>query len=59
LGQSKDPFAINKHINKFFPGIRRLDFTNMQMHAKTEAEKKWSVTDIYSPDGEKVILKEQ
>jgi dynein heavy chain len=26
LGQSKDPKAINKHINKFFPGIRRLEF---------------------------------
>jgi len=26
LGQSKDPYKINKHINKFFPGIRELHF---------------------------------
>jgi dynein heavy chain len=58
LGQSKDPFAINKHVNKFFPGIRRLDFTNLAPHAKTDNEKKWAVTDIFSPDGEKVTLKE-
>ena len=51
LGQSKDPWAINKHVNKFFPGIRTLEFQKTHVEKR---EKKYSVFAMESPDGEKV-----
>ena len=56
LGQSKDPYAINKHINKFFPGIRKLDFQQTNLGAREGIEKKWQVHQMTSPDGEQVPL---
>lgn len=57
LGQSKDPTKINKHINKFFPGIRMLHFQQIPGLQKGQP-KKYQVIKMTSPDGEDVDLKQ-
>jgi len=52
LGQSRDPGQVNKHIRKFFAGIKVLEL----MAPKVSGNKYFEVTGMVSPDGEEVKM---
>ena len=54
LGNSKDPFRVNRHIKKCFEGIKKLDIQQAALAGRGKASETFEVSGMMSPDDETV-----
>jgi len=56
LGNTKDPSRVNKHINKCFPGIKKLELLQTSVPSRGRNIETFEVVALTSPEGEIIRL---
>ena len=56
LGNSKDPYRVNKHIKKCFEGIKSLKIISVQTNQNRSKMETFEVAELRSPDQEEIKL---